>query len=202
MTESTWNTIFRVWRDECQRHDVKIQKNEILFVDPPNEYYDRVGFWITRQKFDGKIDWRLVGISDDKGIQETINLLSWCETEEQVAAAWISATIQSMKKKLPRHWRGETYRIIEDMQLSIVTQFESIDIGFRPWHHASKYTLPFHLDYKLFAQIRDNYDLIDIIAIESMFNYSTYMLFIAESKTWQTFRERERKRRLTLIKSD
>lgn len=170
-----WNKILLTWRTICNRYSVDPTGIEVEHLDDPNGSYGGHAAWITYRKVRSGLELKDFDLTDYKGPQETIHLLKACEQEEHVAATWIAATLHSMYRTLPEHWRGATFRLISSLQLCILDRFRNEDIDIDPWHTNSRNTLGINLDYDMYPKITKRDNLIEIIALESVINFNSFI---------------------------
>jgi hypothetical protein len=112
-----------------------------------------------------------------KGTLHTADLLSQSKgNTERQAAILIMAAVHEKMSDLPEAWRGDRYRVLQNMWVTMIHTFTDVEV----WHHASRGALPVTIArYGIAAEFMnpDNAEqMICLFAIEACLSLSNWLL--------------------------
>lgn len=192
----TWQELFHSW-DPARLTGGIPMPSEVAFTDirmrPPLDTL-RIG--------EGIIDWwptalvatRRAALARDgisgvwwnspKGTLHTAELLHACDgAPEAQAAVLIAASLWDKRHNLPETWRGDIFRLLEQMQRVIVYApdgpFKQHDLSV--WHHAMRDALPINSmgsDVAGCVRPRDYRDLVSIALLDAALATTAWTLVI------------------------
>lgn len=117
----------------------------------------------------------VLGVSWDtpKGTLPTAELLHACDGKpEAQAAVLIAASVWDKEHNLPETWRGDTYRLLQQIQLVIFYAADGLfqQHGLSVWHHAMRNALPINImgcDFAECVRPRGYGDLVSIALLDA-----------------------------------
>jgi hypothetical protein len=181
-----WLDIYRSWKSICENylHSGIVGKTEILKVETPrySPYglcRDHFEWWpkkdLEQYREDECADGIIPGRSRPELLSTAYSLAEYQNDIEKQHAVYILASLWSKEKNLPEAWRGDVYRLLEEMIHATISQHREV----YDWHFACTELLPINLlgypGYRIIVP-SDWHDIIYLVALESALNYANWQV--------------------------